>query len=66
MKTINQYTASDSGTRNCYQSAHVSKKLLAIGKGVLALLAILAVTYWLVPIEVALENATAVAEQASQ
>jgi hypothetical protein len=66
MKTVNQYSASDSGTRNSNQSTHISRKLLAIGEGVLALLAILAVTSWLVPIEVALENATAVVEQPSQ
>ena len=66
METVNRYTASESGTRDRYQSTRESRKLLAIGEGVLALLAILAVTYWIVPVEVALGNASAVAAQSSQ
>jgi hypothetical protein len=49
-----------------YQSTAVSKKLLAAGKGVLTLLAIVAVLSWLVAVEVAPHNASAIATRTSQ
>ena len=66
METVNQYIASESGIRTRSQSTRVSTKLFATGKGMLALLAILAATYWLAPFEAEVESTIPVAERALQ
>jgi hypothetical protein len=66
MGTAAQYTSIGGDALRSCQSTAGSGMLLATGKGLLALLAILAATYWLAPFEAELESTTPVAERALQ